>query len=241
MATPAPNTATRTTQNETQPTPVTDLPNKTSPHLEEDFAPELLPNEINFPQLTPQRISEPVTPGKNKPAPQQEGTPPIQAKNTPAPTAETTPTFIWRKKDFTEDQPTTKGKEKVKGSESAPITRQGYRSGTLADDFWTTINIPNTPNDPRKRLRVYPFLINTHNEYLVDNQFQPHKAVSTVFISEQLVGIPWTSKRAQQHIVNAVTQELHKVLICNNQQTTPFHKWQQGRWSSQWTLSPAEE
>ena len=204
-------------------------------HFDHDFIPELQPNEINFPQLTPTKTTEPETPAKKVETPSQRDEVQPQADKTHTSETETTPLFVWRRKDTLEEQPSTKGKEKMKGPDSARITRQGYRSGRLADDFWTALNVPDTPQEARKRLRVYPFLVKNHNhtEYLVDTQ--NHKAISTVHISEQLAGIPWTTQRARQHIVNEVTQALHKLLIFNNQQTTPFHKWHQGRWYSQWT------
>lgn len=52
-----------------------------------------------------------------------------------------------------------------------------------------------------------------------------------------LAGVPWTTIRARQHIVNEVSQALHKVLVFNNQHNTPFQKWSQGLWHSQWARS----
>lgn len=144
-------------------------------------------------------------------------------------------------KPTSEDRSAEKGKEKMKplGTESTPITRQGYRSGRLADDFWAVMAIPDTLLSPRKKLRIIPFLTknSNHSEYLVDNSKSPHTTIATAHIAETLAGVPWTLVRARQHIVNETTHALHKVLIFNNQNTTPFHKWEQGSWFSQWTLT----
>jgi hypothetical protein len=128
-----------------------------------------------------------------------------------------------------------KGKEKLH-MESAPITRQGYRSGRLSDDFWEVLNILGTPPSPRKKLRVIPILTKnfTHSEYLADNSKHPHSSITTVHIAEVLAGVPWSLKRVKQHIVNETAQALHKVLIFNNQHNTPFQQWDQGLWFSQW-------
>lgn len=132
-----------------------------------------------------------------------------------------------------------KGKEKIKlqGSESAPITRQGYMSGMLAENFWETLDIPDTPLTPRKKLRVLPLLTKNqdHKEFLVDNSKQPPTPITTIHIAEVLAGIPWTTIRVRQHVVNEIAQGLLKVLIFNNQHNTPFQKWSQGRWQSCWT------
>jgi len=79
--------------------------------------------------------------------------------------------FIRQRKNPLEEQQKTKGKEKVKASESAPITRQGYKSGMLVDELWATLSAPKTPHVTRKMLRVFPFLTKSHShaEYLVDN------------------------------------------------------------------------
>lgn len=178
--------------------------------------PELQPNDINFPQLSSPGM------GSNKsasPTPTQTGTP--QA-------------FVWRRK--TDSHPPDKGKQKTPNVESAPITRQGYRSGRLADDLWDVLSIPNTPTTPRRKLRVIPFISKNHTytEYLVDNCNQPSTPIVIAHIAELLAGIPWTAQRARQHIVNELSQSLHKILIFNNHNTTPIHKWEQGRWFSHW-------
>lgn len=135
---------------------------------------------------------------------------------------------------------TDKGKEKVKASESAPLTRQGYRSGQLADDFWTALGVPNIPQAHRKRLKVIPFLINHKEEYLVDTKAKPSCMITVVQIAELLAGIPWTTNRARQHVVNEVAQALHRILIFNNTTTSPFQKWTQGSWYAQWSHMEGE-
>lgn len=118
----------------------------------------------------------------------------------------------------------------------APITRQGYRSGRLSDNFWDVINIPDTPPTQRKKLRVLPVITKnfTHTEFLADNSKQPHSAITVAHIAEVLAGVPWTKQRARQHIVNETAQTLQKVLIFSNQHNTPFQRWDQGLWFAQW-------
>ena len=187
-----------------------------------DHPPELQPTEENFPQLQ--------TPGKETVPPSPHSQPP----GTP-------PTLIWRQKPQTGPSTTGKGKEKL--TESTPITRQGYRSGRLSDDFWEVINIPGTPSTPKKKLRVLPVLTKNfaHSEFLADNSKQPYSAITTVHIAEVLAGVPWTLQRARQHIVNETAQALHKVLIFNNQHNTPFQKWDQGIWFAQWDAADEGE
>ena len=59
-------------------------------------------------------------------------------------------------------------------------------------------------------------------------------AVAHVHIAEVLAGVPWTTDRAKQHVVNEVSQTLHKLLIFNNNLSNPFQTWTQGRWFAQW-------
>ena len=191
--------------------------------------PELQPNEENFPKL-------------NSPTPGQ----PNHSPQTPLkPQPSTPPTFIWRLKPQVDIGSQDKGKDKIKPptSESAPLTRQGYRSGRLAEDFWSALDIPDTPQTPKKRLKVVPILTKNleHKEYLVDTSQQPHAAISSINIAEVLAGIPWTRQRARQHVVNETTQSLLKVLIFNNQHNTPFQKWSQGRWQAHWSASAEGE
>ena len=186
---------------------------------------ELQPNDANFPQLC-----SPAT-----------GT----AKNPPTLPEPNTPTFVWKTKLAAENPTTGKDKEKIKTTtaESTPLTRQGYRSRRLAEDFWTAIEVPNTPQSARKKLRVIPLLTKNQDqeEYLTTNNARATQITAPIQIAEILAGLPWTKNRARQHIVNEVTQTLHKFLIFNNPNTTPFHKWSQGRWYAQWTTETEGE
>ena len=208
---------------DSNPTDTQGTPSLTTTTVEEN-PPELQPNDQNFPQLQ--------SPEAETSTPQHS---PINQPGTPH-------TFVWRMKSTAETQSMDKGKEKLKqpNVDSAPLTRQGYRSGRLADDFWEVLAIPGTPSSQRKRLRILPFLTknSSHTEYLVDNSKQTCNTITTVNIAELLAGVPWTLQRARQHIVNAIAQALHKVLIFNNQHNTPFHKWEQGKWFSQWSDTP---
>lgn len=175
----------------------------------EGTPPELQPNEINFPQL-------------HSPGQMATSSSPLTAQQPVTPH-----TFIWRRKP-TEGQPTEKEKGKLKtpSTEKTPLTRQGYRSGRLADDLWEVLQIPGTPTTPKKKLRVLPFIAKHPNyaEYLVDNSKLPFAPITSAPIAELLAGLPWTPHRAKLHIVNEVSQALLKVLIFNNQHTTPIHK-----------------
>ena len=205
----------------TQQTPPlqTEEPEPPPPTEDSEPPPELQPTEENFPHLNSPGMGKRVLP--QTPNSQQPGTP--QA-------------FIWRQKPpMTPNSGGEKGKEKLH-MESAPITRQGYRSGRLSDDFWEVLNIPGTPTSPRKKLRVIPILTKNfvHSEYLADNSKQPSSSITIAHIAEVLAGVPWTLKRVKQHIVNETAQALHKVLIFNNQHNTPFQQWDQAFWFSQW-------
>ena len=207
---------------DSHPEPPPDLPPRTE---NTELLPELQPNDQNFPQLSsPGTTNKPTV---QPPTPQQPGTP--QA-------------FIWRQKPPTATPSTDKGKEKSI-SDSAPLTRQGYRSGRLADDFWGVLNIPGTPSSQRKKLKILPFLTKnfTHSEFLADNSNDPPSTITVVHIAEILAGVPWSEQRAKQHIVNETAQALHKVLIFNNQHNTPFQKWDQGCWFSQWSMTEEGE
>lgn len=98
--------------------------------------------------------------------------------------------------------------------------------------------MPNTPTANSKMLRVIPFFTKNRHleqvEYLVDNRGQSFGAIAYVHIAEVLAGIPWTQCRARQHVVNEVSQALHKILIFNNNLSSPFQKWSQGQWYAQW-------
>lgn len=204
----------------------------------------LLPDDINFPKLqSPYRkpVSPPsqLSPAHNHNTPQLRT--PQAAEKTPS------PAFVWRSKPPNEDiqrtPDTQPEKRKQKPSipkipDSAPITRQGYRTGRLAEDFWSALGIPNTPSTTRKTLHVVPFLVKDQlpeqAEYLVDKKIIPHTTIALVQIAELLAGIPWTTRRAREHVVNETSQALHKVLIFNNNLSNPFQKWSQGRWFANW-------
>ena len=125
----------------------------------------------------------------------------------------------------------------TKPTDSAPITRQGYRTGRLAEDFWATTNIPNTPPSPRKTLQVIPLFIKHEGEnaeYLANNKAVQLQPIAQVHVAEILAGIPWTESRARQHVVNEVAQALHKIFVFTNKIVNPFKKWKQGRWFAYW-------
>ena len=80
--------------------------------------------------------------------------------------------------------------------------------------------MPNIPQSNRKRLRVIPFLIKNPKqgknlewvEYLVDKSAHPFTTITFVHVVELLAGIPWTTNRARQHVVNEVSQCEPKVV-----------------------------
>lgn len=212
---------------------------------EEEIPAMLIADEINFPRLP--------SPAKNLLSSPARTT---QANSSPAPsvktqqTAEKTPAlvFIWRTPPQERSQQGSelfpdKGKPKLKHStprapDSAPITRQGYRSGRLAEDFWTALGVPNIPPSTRKTLQVYPLLnkdqLSDQAEYLVDTRTSSGSTIARVHIAELLAGVPWTTTRAREHVVNEISHALHKVLIFNNNLSNPFQKWSQGRWFASW-------
>lgn len=188
--------------------------------LEPDPAipPDLQPNDTNFPLLTsPEKL--PTIPPTSQPP----GTPNA---------------FVWKRKSSTDETPADKGKSKLKtpSTDSAPFTRQGYRSGRLAEDFWEILNISGMPDSARKKLRILPILTRNHvqTEYLVDINKSPSTPITTAHVAEQLTGVPWTLPRVKEHIIREVSQALHKVLIFNNQSTSPIYQWDHGRWFSHW-------
>ena len=181
----------------------------------------LQPDDINFPKL-------------QSPATAQKGSP-LPDSNIKTPD----PQFVWKSltpTSRTHRGESSKGKERI--PESTPLTRQGYRSGRLAEDFWSAIGMPNTPSSNPKMLRVIPFLSkNRHTEqaeYLVDKRGQSFGAIAHVHIAELLAGIPWTQSRARTHVTNEVSQTLHKMLIFNNNLSNPFQQWSQGQWYAHW-------
>lgn len=213
----------------------------------------LLQDDIDFPRL-------PSSARRSSSPPKVQRTlhsPPASQVQTPQ-TSDRVPTFIWRHKPPHEEfqnapEPLTeKGKGKAprcqntihKALDSVPITRQGYRTGRLAEDFWGALGIPNTPLSSRKTLQVIPLLTkdqNTENaEYLVDKRVLPHRTIVQAQVAEQLAGIPWTTKRARQHVVDETSQALHKVLIFNNNLSNPFQNWDQGRWFGSWSEEQGE-
>ena len=227
---------------ETTHSPAGHTPNTNTEGPVADIPATLLPDDINFPRLpsAARRLTSP---------PRRADSPPVPDLQTPQ-TSETTLVFIWRNKPPNEEiqqvaEPSTdKGKYKAKTStpripDSAPITRQGYRTGRLAEDFWGALGIPNTPSSTRNTLQVIPVLTKDQlleqAEYLVDKKTPPHSSVVQVWVAEKLAGLPWTPTRARQHIVNEISQALHKVFIFNNNLSNPFQTWDQGRWFGGWT------
>lgn len=166
-------------------------------------------DELNFPHLSPPGRASLSTP----PSSRQEAS------------------FVWKMK-LNNTTPLTdkgKGKEKQvqpKGSETTPLTRQGYRTGRLAEDFWAALGAPNTPQLPRKRLKVIPFIIKSpaNKELLIDKTHEPSLMLATIHIAEILAGIPWTTERVRKHVVNEISQALRKVLIYNSSSTNPFQQ-----------------
>ena len=189
----------------------------------------LEPTELNFPKLPSPAHKEDTGTQEQRPA---------------SPSVSTA--FVWRTPPKQTEQDTTrKGKEKGKGKqinrtpESTPLTRQGYRSGRLADDFWTALRIPLTPTSPRKTIRVIPLIIKEGTkeetmEYLVNTKPNTHKAIAQVHIAELLAGVPWTENRAQQHMVSEVAQALYKIFIFTNPAQNPLQWWNKGQWFAHW-------
>ena len=115
--------------------------------LEKNVHVALQQDEINFLPLSSPQGAKTTTPIHR---PSQEGP--------------NTPSFVWRVRNDTIVQSGDRGKGKQKqsaprGSESTPLTRQGYRTGRLAEDFSTTLDMPNIPNATHKKLKVIPLLL----------------------------------------------------------------------------------
>ena len=198
--------------------------NKDNPPIGQAECNMLKPDDINFPKLQTQ-----ATASRRVPAQQTSDTPSKNQEHK----------FVWQSTHFTtQNKQTEGGRGKDKLPESTPLTRQGYRSGRLAEDFWSALGMPNTPSVKPKMLRVIPFLTkNRHTEqteYLVDTRGHSFGAIAHVHVAEVLAGIPWTQSRARQHVVNEVSQALHKLLVFNNNLSNPFQKWTQGNWYAQW-------
>jgi hypothetical protein len=173
-------------------------------------------DELNFPKLPSNRL---------------------EPQDSPAPSEPTQ--FVWRNtRGGGEKGEKGKGKQVLKTPDSAPLTRQGYRSGRLADDFWPALNAPQTPLSQKKTLRVIPILIKERRdermEYLVNTKANSTKTVAQVHIAELLAGVPWTELRVKQHVVNEVAQALYKVFVFPNPSSNPLQKWKQGRWFANW-------
>jgi hypothetical protein len=207
----------------------------TSPQVEKTDTPEsktpsLQPDELNFPKLP----SGNHTPDRS-----------LSQQNSPI-TLEKTH-FVWRTKPVfaelatpqtTPSEDKGKGKQQVKNLDSAPVTRQGYRSGRLADDFWTALNPPHPPVAQRKTLQVIPILIADKPELptqcLVDLKTHKPQPFAQVHIAELLAGIPWSEHRVRQHVVNEVAQTLYKKLVFTNPSANPLQTWSHGKWFSSW-------
>ena len=193
---------------------------------DQDFSiSKLQPNDINFPKLQSHSVS-PVTP---------------QSQKSELNSHSKEPLFVWSKQGpalATKTQKSKVHRGKAKLLDSVPLTRQGYRTGRLAEDFWSALGMPNTPVANPKMLRVIPFLTKNRHmeqpEYLVDKRGQSFSAIAHVHIAELLAGIPWTQSRARQHVVDEVSQTLHKSLIFNSNLSNPFQLWTQGQWYAQW-------
>ena len=194
----------------------------------------LTPDDINFPKL-----HTPTSGTRTLPA-QHNTEPDSKSKDSQ---------FVWKPQHvanlISKSHTAHGGKGKDKLLESTPLTRQGYRSGRLAEDFWTAIGVPNTPATNSKMLRVIPFLTKNRQtsqaEYLVDKRCKPFGPIAYVHIAEVLAGIPWTSSRAKLHVVNEVSLAMHKILIFNNNFSNPFQRWNQGQWYAQWTYGTEGE
>ena len=215
-------------------TPTNKAKNPTSIGQDDHDINMLTPYDINFPKLqTP-------TPGIRTLPAQQNCEPDSKNKDTQ---------FVWKPQHvatlISKPHAAQGGKGKDKLPESTPLTRQGYRSGRLAEDFWTAIGVPNTPTSNPKMLRVIPFLTKNRQtnqaEYMVDRRGQAFGPIAYVHIAEVLAGIPWTSSRAKLHVVNEVSLAMHKILIFNNNFSNPFQRWNQVQWFAQWTYGTEGE
>ena len=232
---PAPIQETESTE-VSNPTPLEEpaLPVTEEKTLETNSTETLQADERNFPKL-------PTSAQKHKPREDQPNSsqPPSNNDDTH---------FVWRKipSAITKEPEMTrggrdkgKGKQAIKTPESAPITRQGYRTGRLADDFWTALATPHTPGSSRKTLRVIPILIKDTKEegmeYLVNNKPNAPKHITQVNIGELLAGLPWTETRTRHHVVDEVAQALYKVFVFPNPASNPLQRWKQGKWFAEWT------
>ena len=205
--------------------PIPPEPTTTVTQEEAIHTSSLCPDEENFPKLpTPSRkLAYKDTQEQNQ--------------SSPVPTA--TPHFVWcnqaSSSELQKGGERGKGKQVSRTPDLAPITRQGYRSGRLADDFWIA---PHIPASQKKTIRVIPILIKEGkeetSEYLVNTKAAMPNSIAQVHIAELLAGVPWTEARARQHVVNEVAQALYKILVFSNPSANPLQKWRQGRWFASW-------
>ena len=199
-------------------------------------SPSLFPtipaDEINFPKLSsPARTDKEVSPQPSEKS-----------------TLSEPPQFIWRSQPNTPDEPTRhkeQDKGKIKIPDSTPITRQGYRTGRLAEDFWVALKTPNTPSSSRKTLQVIPLLIKDRQqepaEYLVSSKSHSLQPIARVHIAELLAGVPWTETSAKSHVVSEVAHALHKIFVFTNKVVSPLQKWSQGSWYATWDEETVDE
>ena len=203
-------------------------------------------DDINFPKLsTPRKTVKEAAP------PSPAGSSKEATSHSPAGSAEIfeQPHLIWRSKPATQEEQSLKkehdkGKSsQVKIPESTPITRQGYRTGRLAEDFWVALKTPNTPISTRKTLQVIPLLIKDREplEYLVSSKRQQFQPLAQVHIAELLAGIPWAEQSAQQHVVSEVAHALHKIFVFTSKIINPLQEWKHGRWFATWEEDVSEE
>ena len=188
--------------------------------LEKNVLAALQQDEINFPPLSSPQGAKATTPIHQ---PSQEGP--------------NTQSFVWRVRNDTIVQSGNRGKGKHKqsaprGSESTPLTTQGYRTGRLAEDFWTALDMPNIPNATHKKLKVIPLLLKSLEqiEYLIDTAQAPQLTIAPIQIAEILAGLPWSPSKVKQHIDSQISHALHKVMIFNTSASNPFQVWNQGQW-----------
>ena len=125
----------------------------------------LTPDDINFPKL-----QTPTSGTKKTPV----------VKQNDAVNKSEEPQFVWKAQQVAKLTPKkhmVESGRRDRFAESTPLTRHWYRSGRMAEDFWTAIGMPNTPTANPKMLRVIPFLTkNCQTDkaaYLVDKKVNP--------------------------------------------------------------------
>lgn len=213
----------------------TDSPTLEKEVVEANTPVALQPDNENFPKL-PSSLRKTDSTEPQQDQQQQVNTTPVAAQ------------FVWTKKPKATESPSQmqhkeggdkgKGKQVSKHTDSAPITRQGYRSSRLADDFWVALNPPLTPTSQKKTIRVIPILIKEGKDgttdYLVNLKTAAPRSIAQVHIAELLAGVSWTEARVRQHVVNEVAQTLYKVLVFTNPSSNPLQRWKQGKWFACW-------